>query len=154
MEPYIVGFITDFVCVTFFQKECIFHFCLRTEYMDFLPQLLQTVILILQNFVVLTKSGWKTWSVEMSSKLLNLNTGKKCVKNTLRSQTGLRLNVMYGEQNFLQAGKSGVLLSHCLHASFASCSSGTVKSCQPKNTGTWSDQLSLSFIISENHTFN
>ena len=121
--------------------------------MDFLPQPLQTVILILQNFVVLTKSGWKTWSVEMSSKLLNLNTGKKCVKNTLRSQTGLRLNVMYGEQNFLQAGKSGVLLSHCLHASFASCSSGTVKSCQPKNTGTWRDQLSLSFIISENHTF-
>ena len=121
--------------------------------MDFLPQALQTVILILQNFVVLTKSGWKTWSVEMSSKLLNLNTGKKCVKNTLRSQTGLRLNVMYGEQNFLQAGKSGVLLSHCLHASFASCSSGTVKSCQPKNTGTWSDQLGLSFIVSENHTF-
>ena len=120
----------------FFQKEFIFHFCLRTEYMDFLPQPLQIVILILQNFVVLTKSGWKTWSVEMSSKLLNLNTGKKCVKNTLRSQTGLRLNVMYGEQNFLQAGKSGVLLSHCLHASFASCSSGTVKSCQPKNAGT------------------
>ena len=77
--------------------------------MDFLPQLLQTVILILQNFVVLTNSGWKTWSIEMSSKLLNSNTGKKCVKNTLRSQTGLRLNVMYGEQNFLQAGKSGVL---------------------------------------------
>ena len=79
--------------------------------MDFLPQLLQTVILILQNFVVLTNSGWKTWSIEMSSKhylLLNSNTGKKCVKNTLRSQTGLRLNVMYGEQNFLQAGKSGV----------------------------------------------
>ena len=72
--------------------------------MDFLPQPLQTVILILQNFLVLTKSGWKTWSVEMSSKLLNLNTGKKCVKNTLRSQTGLRFNVMYGEQNFLQAG--------------------------------------------------
>ena len=108
--------------------------------MDFLPQLLQTVILILQNFVVLTKSGWKTWSIEMSSKLLNSNTGKKCVKNTLRSQTGLRLNVMYGEQNFLQAGKSGVLPSHCLHASF--------------HTGTWSDQLSLSFIVSENHTFN
>ena len=104
--------------------------------MDFLPQLLQTVILILQNFVVLTNSGWKTWSIEMSSKLLNSNTGKKCVKNTLRSQTGLRLNVMYGEQNFLQAGKSGVLPSHCLHASFAFCSSGTVKSCQPKNTGT------------------
>ena len=152
METYIVGFI-NFVCVTFFQKEFIFHFCLRTEYMDFLPQPLQTVILILQNFVVLTKSGWKTWSVEMSSKLLNLNTGKKCVKNTLRSQTGLRLNVMYGEQNFLQAGKSGVLPSHCLHASFAFCSSGTVKSCQPKNTGTWSDQLGLSFIVSENHTF-
>ena len=68
METYIVGFI-NFVCVTFFQKEFIFHFCLRTEYMDFLPQPLQTVILILQNFVVLTKSGWKTWSIEMSSKL-------------------------------------------------------------------------------------
>ena len=100
--------------------------------MDFLPQLLQTVILILQNFVVLTNSGWKTWSIEMSSKLLNSNTGKKCVKNTLRSQTGLRLNVMYGEQNFLQAGKSSVLPSHCLHASFTFCSSGTVKKLSTK----------------------
>ena len=100
--------------------------------MDFLPQLLQTVILILQNFVVLTNLGWKTWSIEMSSKLLNLNTGKKCVKNTLRSQTGLRLNVMYGEQNFLQAGKSGVLPSHCLHASLTFCSSGTVKKLSTK----------------------
>ena len=75
-----------------------------------------------------------------------------CEEYSMRSQTGLRLNVMYGEQNFLQAGKSGVLPFHCLHASFASCSSGTVKSCQPKNTGTWSDQLSPFFIASENHT--
>ena len=140
METYIVCFI----CLCYvFSKRVYFSFLSQNWVHGFSASAIANCNTNFTKFCCSYKLRLEDLVSRNVQQTVELKHWKKCVKNTLRSQTGLRLNVMYGEQNFLQSGKSGVLPFHCLHASFASCSSGTVKSCQPKNTGTWSDQLSL-----------